>query len=65
MSFWNDTLEAKAREHVWRATSPRARPHARLHISRYHQVRTHIVPGAFARLTRPHTLQLVAKATGG
>jgi hypothetical protein len=26
MSFWNDTLEAKAREHVWRATSPRARP---------------------------------------
>jgi len=40
-------------------------PHARLHISRYHQVRAHIVPGAFARLTRPHTLQLVAKATGG
>ena len=26
MSFKNDTLEAKAREHVWRATSPRARP---------------------------------------
>jgi hypothetical protein len=26
MSFRNDTLEAKAREHVWRATSPRARP---------------------------------------
>ena len=26
MSFRNDTLEAKAREHVWRATSPCARP---------------------------------------
>ena len=26
MSFRNDNVEAKAREHVWRATSPRARP---------------------------------------
>ena len=44
------------------AISPR--PHARPLISQYHRVRTHIVPGAFARLTRPRTHRPVAKATG-